>query len=83
MAWCTGLVALAAAHVPSDLPPMITVMIQWVCDHAAWVILYQIARKRSEPRLFLSPTVNSNPEWCCLRVLEMAETSSMLQHDGP
>jgi hypothetical protein len=45
MARYAGLVALATAQVPSDLPVMIISLIQWVCVYAACVFLCQISRK--------------------------------------
>jgi hypothetical protein len=51
MAWDAGLVALAAAHVLSDLQLVLTASRQWVCGYAAWVLLCQIARKWSKRAL--------------------------------
>ena len=38
-----GLVALAAAYAPSELPLMVTVSMQRVPDHAVWVCSRQLA----------------------------------------
>eukprot|EP01044_Picomonas_judraskeda_P014249 COSAG03_NODE_2244_length_2962_cov_2.912679_2_plen_116_part_00 len=52
-----GLVALAAAHVPSYLPLVVTTSMQRGRGHAAWVRLCQNREEAVQPRLFSIPAV--------------------------
>jgi hypothetical protein len=62
MARDAGLVALATAQVPSDLPIMSIASIICVCGYAVWVHICQISRKWPK-----RPTRTPALKWSCLK----------------